>query len=192
MWPLVKTKIKPKKSTPNHQTAASEDQETVTGAQKHSGCWNVWEHLKERALAFRAWFGLSLCPGLRIGLVWVLPADPLPHHWSREQQSFLCSKTVVLLMLLSDVIAQSRGGNAKQEKKFEVIPSKSAFVLWGDSNHLLFRITEAYQDVASVWGFDTWIKSLKPAPEDLEIFVKLKCTKQPLSCGCWMDQWNCI
>lgn len=47
---------------------------------------------------------------------------------------------------------------------------------------------EAYQYVASVWGFDTWIKSLKPAPADLEIFVKLKCTKQPLSCGCQTDQ----
>ena len=35
-------------------------------------------------------------------------------------------------------------------------------------------------------------KSLKPAPEDLEIPVKLRCTKHPLSCGCWMDQWDCV
>lgn len=67
------------------------------------------------------------------------------------------------------ILLEERGGTPRWED-LRAILSNLVFLLWADSNHKPCCS-------GSTGGFDTWLKSLKPAPEDLEIFVKLKCTK---------------
>lgn len=67
----------------------------------------------------------------------------------------------------ADVTAGSRGGHAKQEEHFKVILRKpvSRSGVTGATFHAAedhFDAAKADQCVASVWGFGSWIKSLKP------------------------------